>query len=327
MLDGSQEDDKARMKTRPVGGLLLALGIPAAGYLITYMHEMGYLRAFNIPSAFITVDLITVLQVTLALAGALTFPFVFGNAISMLWPEGRLLSLNGVRILKSLALALIGIALVVFWPQRREIGIFFLIAGAFYALMDFAVPILGRRGKRPYREKLKEADEIDEGTKSLVDRLASSIGAYAFILVSAAIVLSAFSYYRGLYTADHKTHYLMRRTSSDDSTVVLREYHDRLICAYVDVEHRQLGEGFFVLSVVTDDPAVLVVSDIGPLSLWKAPVVQSGDEASLVENQRQLPTSPVQTQGRIMKTNGVGSDQQVETVETHPTCRPWQMLY
>ena len=245
----------------------IALGVPAAGYLIVYAHEAGFLNMFGIPTALATLGLVTVLQVSLMLVGAMSLFFWAGNLVSMLWPQGRKLTWNHIRIIRDMGSAAAGGALVLLLPNTRSLGFTVLFMGGLFAFFDFVWPLLTQRRKKTYREKLEAADEIDRNTKTLFDRALPLLGARTFVLLLLVGVLSAFAYLDGLYSAQHKVSYLVFQTDDGVEAVVLREYHDRLICAPFDRNTRCFGDGFFVLETASNAMLLLTPEEIGPLRM------------------------------------------------------------
>jgi hypothetical protein len=243
----------------------IALGVPAAGYLIVYAHEAGFLNTFGIPTALATLDLVTVLQVSLVLVGAMTLFFWVGNLVSMLWPQGRKLTWNHIRIIRDMGTAAAGVALVLLLPNTRSLGFVVLFMGGLFAFLDFVWPLLTQRGKKTYREKLEAVDEIDRNTKTLFDRAIPLLGVRTLRLFLLVGVLAAFAYLCGLYSAQHKVSYLAFQMDDGGEAVVLREYHDRLICAPFDRNARCLEEGFFILETACNSPLLLTLEEVGPL--------------------------------------------------------------
>jgi len=249
----------------------IALGVPAAGYLIVYAHEAGFLNTFGIPTALATLDLVTVLQVSLALVGAMTLFFWVGNLLSMLWPQGYKLTRNHIRIIRDIGTAAAGVVLVLLLPNTRSFGFLMLFIGGLFAFFDFVWPLLTQRGKKTYREKLEAMDEIDRNTKTLFDRAISLLGVGRLILLVLVGILAAFAYCYGVYFAQHKVDYLTFQMDHGGEAVVLREYHDRLICAPFDRDARCIEEGFFVLKTTFNSPLLLTLEEVGPLQTRTTP--------------------------------------------------------
>jgi len=249
----------------------IALGVPAAGYLIVYAHESGFLNTFGIPTALATLDLVTVLQVSLALVGAMILFFWVGNLVSMLWPQGHKLTWNHIRIIRDMGIAAAGVALVLLFPNERSVGFAVLFMAGLFAFLDFVWPLLVQRGKKTYREKLEAVDEVDRNTKTLFDRAIPLLGARTFLLLMLVGALSVFAYLDGLYSAQHKVSYLTFQMDNGGEAVVLREYHDRLICAPFDREARCLEEGFFILETACNSPLLLTLEEVGPLKTRTTP--------------------------------------------------------
>jgi len=249
----------------------IVIGVPAAGYLIVYSHEAAFLSTFSIPATFVTLDLATVLQVSLALVGAMILLFWGGNLVYMLWPKGCRLTWNHIRIIRDIGTAAAGVALVLLLPNERSFGFAVLFMAGLFAFLDFVWPLLTQRGKRTYREKLEAADEIDRNTKTLFDMAISFLGVRTFLLLLLVGVLSAFAYSHGQYSAQHKVNYLTFQMDDGGEAVVLREYHDRLICAPFDRDGRCLEGGFFILETAGNYPLLLTLAEIGPLRTTMTP--------------------------------------------------------
>lgn len=239
--------------------------------MIVYAHEAGFLNTFSIPTALATLDLITVLQVSLALVGAMTLFFWVGNLVCMLWPQGHRLTWNHIRIIRDMGTAAAGVALVLLLPNTRSLGFAVLFMGGLFAFLDFVWPLLTQRGKKTYKEKLEAADEIDRNTKTLFDRAIPLFGARTFLFLLLVGILSAFAYFHGLYSAQHKVDYLTFQMDHGGKAVVLREYHDRLICAPFDRNARCIDGGFFVLETASNSPLLLTPEGVGPLETSTPP--------------------------------------------------------
>ena len=248
----------------------IALGVPAAGYLIVYAHEAGFLEAFSIPTALATLDLVTVLQVSLALVGAMILFFWVGNFVYMLWPQGRKLTRNHIRIIRDMGAVAAGVALALWLPNTRSFGFVMLFMGGLFGFFDFVWPLLTQRGKKPYREKLEAVDEIDRNTKTLFDKVIPLLGVRVVLLLMLVWALSAFAYLGGLYSAQHKVSYLAFQMDDGGEAVVLREYHDRLICAPFDRDTSCLKKGFFILETACTSPLLLTLEEVGPLKIRTA---------------------------------------------------------
>ena len=251
---------------RVIRNLILTAALPALGYAIVYFHEWGYLSAFDIPPIFMTIDLMTVLQVAVALVGATLVLLMIGNFVSMSWPAGRAITRRGFQILRDTLIIVLGIVLGLCWPERIHIGLGTLSTGLFFAFIDFVWPaIIGPRNMK-YKEKLERADTIDDKTKTIFDRIRSVAGCWLFLLLLAAFILPCFAYLRGLYTADRRCEFLVFEASDTRRAIVLREYHDRLLCAYVEPDDSRIELSFFLLPVPTGSPIEFSWAKIGPLS-------------------------------------------------------------
>jgi len=252
-----------RKRELPKG--IAALAIPAIGYLVVYAHESGFLGAFGVPGSLASLDLNAVLRVSLAVLAVLSTPFWIGNLVSMLWPEGRWLRLSHFRVVMHAGACAVGAFLLLVWPEQQVLGITLVGMGSLYMFMDFIWPLVTQRGRRPYREKLEAVERIDEKTKTLFDRVAALYGVSALLLVLLALVLGGSAYYLGLYTAQHRAQYLVVTMGDGREAVVLREYHDRMICSSFDRGLRQVDGAFFVLDITSESVAHVRKEKVGPL--------------------------------------------------------------
>lgn len=289
---------------------LLVGAIPALGYAIVYMHEWGYLARFSVPAVFMTIDVMTVIRVSIALSGATWLLFAAGNLASMLWPHGKRIARRGTQIARTLGTLALGVLLMLIWPERRSYGWFFFGAGCFFGFLDFVWPVVVGPRHLSYSEKLKKADQVDDNTKSLFDRLASAAGPQVALLLAMAMGLLSFAYMRGLYAADKRCEFLLFRTPSARTAVVLKEYHDRMICTHIDWDTAQVESGFFFLSVPTDQPITFTTAIIGPLHVREdQPLMESSVSDDPNSPHSNITVLPVQTASGVLGESETSDDQ------------------
>ena len=242
-----------------------ALILPAVSYLVVYAHEAGYLSVFQIPAIFSTLDVALVVQVLLALLAVVALLCWLAEPMSMLWPDGQRLGVSGLRAAIPAVLVVLGLVLLWIWPENRALAAAFLGGGGLFAFVHYVLPLATQRGRRTYREKLDAADKADAATKGLVDRVAERFGRGVIIGALLIVAVSASSYCLGMYSAQHKVRYLVASLADGREAAVLREYHDRLVCATFDRATKCTRGGFFLVEATSGSIVDVASEQIGPL--------------------------------------------------------------
>jgi hypothetical protein len=257
--------DSKGTDTKPASQTGLTIGAIAAfttlgGYLTAFMHEWGFTSHFEIPRQFITLDWTTVLIAAAAVLAVLVFIFLCVNFVygfSFLF-EG---AVRGA-LFRTIAVVVLATPLFLLASGWR-----WWFTGALpllWAFREFVYPYIAYRGKGTYAQRLELSQQ--EGVYSapnLLDRLPRNL----FLLLILLAWLAWLAHSIGMYGAVHKTEFLVVNTTPE--AVVLRPYHDHLLCAYFNRETREIDESYFVLKTASDSGTTLTREEVGPLHLKK----------------------------------------------------------
>jgi hypothetical protein len=235
---------------------VLAAFIPFAGYVTAFLYELGFVSHFKIPVQFITLDWTTVLIAGVVVFGILFLVLLAVNLISPSFlPIKNAVRVALFRTIMS-AVAVIPMALLV----QGWFRVVVLAIPLFWAFIEFAFPYIVYRGKGTYMERLELAQrKYPSRDHSLVGRIPNRV----FWLLVLLLWISWLAFSMGLSSASRQKEFLVVNTSPE--AVVLRPYHDHLVCAYFDRESREVDRSFFVLDTASGSEIILTREQVGPL--------------------------------------------------------------
>jgi len=249
-------------------GLLVAT-IPVVGYLLVFAYEAGFCGAFHIPLSFIALNPTMVFAVIAGLALSVAPLLWFANLVCMIGLDLRdpiARSLIRLAIVAFLFLLPIGINL----KAWRE-SMWLLLLLAFFALLEFGLPLLTQRDKETYREKLLGQEAIETRVTDLFDVLGRRFGDLPVTIAMVMMVAIYVSNLAGRGQAKRQEEFLVLPSSPE--VVVLRVYGDDLVCAQFDRITQEVQPHFFVIKRVTlpSEPRIqLNLEKVGPLRLAQA---------------------------------------------------------
>lgn len=256
----TKEEDK-----KPAGQPALTIGAIAGfttlgAYLTAFMYELGFTSRFGIPRQFITLDWTSVLIAAVAVLGILVFILLSVNFVYMF----SFLFEGAART------ALIRtVAMIVFMAPLFLLasGWLWWLTGALpvlWALLEFGYPYIAYRGKGTYLQRLELSQQHGSySAPSLLDKLPRNL--FLLLLLLAWVIWLANS--AGMSKASHQREFLVVNTSPE--AVVLRPYHDHLVCAYFDRETKEISREYFILKSAGDPSTILTPEKVGPLHIMK----------------------------------------------------------
>lgn len=267
MTDSNKEPEEKR-PSQPALAMGVVAGFTTIGaYLTAFTYEWGFTSHFGIPRQFITLDWTTVLIAAGAVAGVLSLAFMILEYLSWL-----VLPLSVPPTLKRSIVrwVLLSLAFVIpgaFWFTglvSRVICISCVVA--LFAFSEFVWPFITQGKTRGWLEKLKAQEALEASQQTLITLLLRHAVAHAFLLLVLALLWIALTAYSiGHFTASTQKQFLVVNTSPE--AVVLREYHDQLICAYFDRETKQISGTYFVLKTAGGPEVTLAPEEVGPLHM------------------------------------------------------------
>jgi len=256
-----------------VTGLVVA-SIPIAGYLVAFAYEKGVADYFRIPDQLITLDWTTMFIAAGAVLGTLVAVVLMFELLSRIVQQLPLRAtirsfLN--ELLERVSIQIFLLPAVV-WASSLSTWIFltFFVLFAVWVFVGSVLPLTTRLlKKRTPNEKLQAQEASASGPirqtpVGLV--LRHRYGRGLLVLVAVVIYLAIASYSLGHLSAKRQTEFFM--VESPQELVVLRAYHDHLICAPFNRESREIdGSQVIVIKAASDTGVVLSRERVGPLKV------------------------------------------------------------
>lgn len=249
------------------GGLFLAAA-PAVGYLLTWVHLLGYANQFDIPSDLIAPQLGDVLATTFGVGIGILM--IFGVAVmfetrALRWSRGEFGPIEGriglILIATALAFVLAGLS----WPSGEEVlatGVVLVIVviGAFWPAL--------RTRKGTVRDRLRRADSgrKEPPPSQLLTELQKRTGAVLLTVALGIFLVAVLAYDAGSFEAHTKKDFLVLDGSTPE--VVLATYGDTVILAPWHGSKRTVSSELEIFKIGTT-PLRLRWMSIGPLTVTR----------------------------------------------------------
>jgi hypothetical protein len=223
-------------------GLLIA-GVPLLGYAIAFAYEYGYARYYGIPWQLISVSLTQVLG---AIAG-LFWILLFLSVISAVWYD--LFSSEKARHPAIAALWRLSPVFFLFLVYLFVYGAKWTYLGAalvmvvFFSIWEFLLPLLGKRDKTTYGERLL-AEQNDQFVSTLLNLAVRKYGTVSLKLFSYGtdiLLLVFLASLAGHGEAVSEKSYFT--DSVNRNVVILRFYSDTVVAHEYDPNtHKLTGD-------------------------------------------------------------------------------------
>lgn len=264
--DNQTEEKKSKWMTQ---GIIVAL-IPVLGYALAYIHEIAFCDTFGIPKEFIIlnwpsiiVSIGRIIVFSLVIIGVLLLPaFIQKTRGKKTGPIGR-------RIITYLVLFLVFFFLVMTYSFTvLEFSFIFAFFLLYFAILDFFGPCWTQKDIKGYRNKLDAQDKRDAEVMGKITFI-SKIGRPGLTLIVFIALLPILSYLDGRDNAVTQKEFLV--PSIRQESAVLRVYGDRLVCAPLDKEKREVTREFFFINIGDDPNLILTPQTIGPLKVSSPP--------------------------------------------------------
>jgi len=246
-------------------GLIIAF-LPALAYLMAFSYETGFLKAYNIPSDFVEVNLNTICTFFFAIIVVGSVLLNIFLAILIITPaKYKRFFKKLIPILIYFFLVLIYVATYPLQMKKWSIMIIFL---AFFLFIIFGMPLITQRNKKTYLEKVEAHEERDTQLLSttLLHSFRQSIFPNILVIVGYIFLFISLSNVIGEFKAINKKDYIIIKGMPE--IVVLRAYEDQLICSHFDRNTKQIDKKFFVVEKKSTS-VEYHQENIGPLYIMK----------------------------------------------------------
>lgn len=242
---------------------IILAGIPILGYMLAYVHEVGFCSEFGIPYEFIILDWTRILIAIGKIIGIAFVLLLYLQVLVVSKPWIKKLGPINARLVKYIAVLFPFIIITI--PYRSiwfDMLLVFLIPVSVFVFFDFLYPLIKWKDIKGYRNKLKRDDEFDISKNTLLDSLMERIGLSIVVIIAFIGVLLIASYFNGSDTAQRQEEFFI--PSTNQQLVVLRIYGDNLICAPLDREAKEIERNFFILEM---SDIALKPEKVGPLTV------------------------------------------------------------
>jgi hypothetical protein len=268
MKQQNNDNSPTRLLGIPLSDAIVIAAASVAAYVFAFAYQAGYCDAFGIPREIIALSVSDVLG-----AGAkiiLVFSAILGliNVLSSLLPSRMPYPLQR-RISQALPALIFFVATGWFYDWQGSSVIFVFAAAAFVLAVMFLPPLLTRRHRGSYLQKMAELDSELSSTNpwkgSLLDRTVDAVG-YKVFLVGVYLLLGVYlTYIAGKDSAARQKVFFVTNTSPE--AVVLFMTSDRLISAPVDRTAKLIEPVFMIVNFAGKPELKLQSVELGPLKL------------------------------------------------------------
>jgi hypothetical protein len=234
-----------RIELRPWIPLLIG-GVPALGYAVAYVYELGYCGVYHIPSDLIRLDLTAILlPIAASLIGLAMFAWFFFATLTI--PLYINPTLQKILLSIFLFICLFGLSLRYFTTEEAaQTAIAFLV---FLVLLFAGPPLLRRLPTRRRRQDIP-----------LARLLANRYFQYTLIGICVVGLIFASGYLGGRAEAFQKEVFYV--PSSNRDLVVLKIYGDNIICGELVRESDKVGLGPMITVLRMEDIPNLTLTPI-----------------------------------------------------------------
>lgn len=288
---------------------IVLAAFPLSAYLISFLYQAGYLNAFRLPTRLIEFDLIDVLLVTVGLWGLITILFGIFNLIFTLLTVGRTSIPEPVaRRLRGLSpLYFITISLFYLYSDSLTEWLILWVAAGIGSAIAFLPPLLTRKHKGSYLEKMKALDDsatpsTDPVQGSLVDIAYRLLGYRGFVAIVYFGLFLFVSYHAGRAEALRQEDFYV--TDASPESAVLYWLSDGAIIAPFNRQTRQLEGQFSVISIPGDDQVSFQLERVGPLRPQPTPTRKTSPTITAIPTH--VP-APAATMTALPSTNSIST--------------------
>lgn len=247
---------------------LLLAAIPFLAYLFTFVYQAGYLKAFEIPLQFVSVNIVDVFNIGSKILGVFAIVLGLINFFSAILPKDKI-----PFPLKRRLNQLVPLLLFVFpslflfdWGAGSNLVLFFLMV---VAVEMFLPPLVTKKHKGSYLQKMEMLDNESKDSNpwdgSLLDKTVDFIGYKAFVVIVYFLLSINLTYNAGKSAALNQEIFHIVNTSPE--TVVLFMTNDKIISAPFDKNTKIVEPDFSVISLSNAVDLKLRLVNTGRLKL------------------------------------------------------------
>lgn len=208
--------------------------IPALGYWVAFVYELGYFSYFELPGTFVEVALNSILLNSLSVVTGLgAFLIIIDFIRRIMSGVTEALKFTLYKLLFAYFLVY-GFGLV-FNRSHKEIQILLLIIALPIIWREVLWPMWKYRHLNGLGNKVTAARAKDFEFDSAIDKITDKTGATPFLLLAFIYLVSIFSYLAGGYTANKQTSFFI--SDEKPNFVLVRKYEENWLTVKVDLEN------------------------------------------------------------------------------------------
>lgn len=239
---------------------VILAAIPAMGYWVAFVYELGYFNYFDLPRSFIEIALNSILLNSLSVvSGLILFIIVFDFIRKAMSGVTEALKYTLYKLL--LVYFLVFGFGIVFDKPINEIRILLLILAGPIILKEILWPLWSHRHVPGFGNKIVAAKKKDFEFDSVTDKIAEKTGANLFLLLMFIYLISIFSYLAGGYQANKQEYFLT--SEAKPNYVLIRKYADTWLALKIDLESNEFHKTYEL--VPTDKISAFSSTNIGKL--------------------------------------------------------------
>jgi hypothetical protein len=241
---------------------VILAAIPALGYWVAFVYELGYFNYFDLPRDFIEITLNLILLNSLSVvSGLVLFIIVFDFIQRSMLGVTEALKYTLYKLLFIYFIAF-GFGLV-FDKTNNEILVLLLILAGPIILKEILWPLWSYRHIQGFGNKVAAAKKKDFEFDSLTDKIAEKTGATQFTLLIFIYLTSIFAYLAGGYQANKQEYFLT--SEANPNYVLIRQYANNWLALKIDVETHEFHKTYELIP--TDKISKFSSTNIGKLKI------------------------------------------------------------
>lgn len=266
-------NEKLSVQSLKISETILLAAAPVLAYVFTFVYQVGYCDAFQLPYEFISASLADVLNI----GGRILLLFVallgFLNLLSSSLP--RKIFHHPSLASRMIILLLVFLLMIPNYLFPSSARIFILVAMASMAILIIALlflpPLFTRRFPGSYLQRMEALDKLRrskdpwEGSGSLVHLFVDVFGRKVFLLAVCLLIAMTLTYGAGRIWGANRRGFSIANTAPE--TVVLFMTSERLITAPFDRKNKSVQPVFRVINFDDQTDLTLRLEAIGPLKL------------------------------------------------------------
>jgi hypothetical protein len=247
--------------------LVLAI-VPALGYALTVLHEVGYMTYFNLPLSLIRIETPMALITSAYVLGFfLLFLFLFDSFTE---PIESFVNNTTSNWFLPAALYLVYASIpYITRAKLMEDGDYVDLQVACYMFLGLYFSLFCHSFKTSVANRIEESNAKDEQIKYWSRTLFRRLPRPLLALIGIALLAIYFSFNLGVSEARHQKWFLIPESAPD--AVVFRIYGDNLVTSKFDRVNQEMIPRFTIQPLGDASPkeaAVLKYEPIGPLKPW-----------------------------------------------------------